>query len=122
MTMARIFWGSSPAAFMRLKVSRQERPASTRMLVLELESTVQLPRLPLARTVMRNGTDHKHNFIPVLRKEESFLKKKACCLFRDSAPACDETHRNHKPVRAAIFSVGQMSITTILLSSCNPGQ
>ena len=38
--------------------------------MLELESTVQLPRLPLARTVMRNGTDHKHNFIPTLREEE----------------------------------------------------
>jgi hypothetical protein len=41
---------------MRLKVSRQERPASTRMLAVELENTVQLPRLPLAKTVILIGT------------------------------------------------------------------
>jgi hypothetical protein len=38
---------------MRLSVSLQEIPASTRMLALELERTVEFPRLPLARTVMR---------------------------------------------------------------------
>jgi hypothetical protein len=39
-----------------LSVSRQEIPASTRMLAQELESTVEFPLLPLARTVMRIAT------------------------------------------------------------------
>jgi hypothetical protein len=36
--------------FIRLKVSRQEIPASTRIQVLALETRVLLPRLPLAST------------------------------------------------------------------------
>jgi hypothetical protein len=48
--MAERVRGSSPAAFSRLKVSRQEMPASTRMRVLELETRAQFPRLPLAST------------------------------------------------------------------------
>ena len=43
--------GSSPSAFMRLKVSRQEIPASTSTRVLELLTSAVLPRLPLANTV-----------------------------------------------------------------------
>ena len=42
--------GSSPASFMRLKVSRQEMPASTRILVDELRTIMLFPRLPLAST------------------------------------------------------------------------
>src|SRR5277367_1516753 len=45
--------GSSPAACMRLKSSRHETPASTRMRVRVLETTVLLPREPLASTVIR---------------------------------------------------------------------
>src|SRR5271155_5051631 len=45
--------GSSPAACMRLKSSRQETPASTRIRVRVLETTVLLPREPLASTVIR---------------------------------------------------------------------
>src|SRR5690349_11616947 len=45
--------GSSPAAFMRLRSSRQERPASTRMVVLGEAMTVELPLEPEARTVIR---------------------------------------------------------------------
>ena len=56
-TMALSFCGSSPAVCMRLSVSRQEMPASTRMLAQELESTVEFPLLPLARTVMRIATE-----------------------------------------------------------------
>src|SRR5947207_15024284 len=52
---------SSPADFMRLRVSRQEMPASTRMLPQELETTVQLPRLPLAKTVMRTAIAVQHS-------------------------------------------------------------
>jgi hypothetical protein len=40
---------------MRFIVSRQERPASTRMLVSELERTVLLPFDPEASTVMRTA-------------------------------------------------------------------
>src|ERR671936_2203870 len=47
--------GSSPTAFMRRKVSRQEMPASTRMRVRELATTALLPLLPLARTVRRTA-------------------------------------------------------------------
>src|SRR5215469_17846406 len=42
--------GSWPTAFMRLKFSRQEIPASTRMRVLELLTMAQFPRLPDAST------------------------------------------------------------------------
>src|SRR5579863_792898 len=38
--------GSSPKAFIRLKVSRQEIPASTKILVQVLETMAQFPRLP----------------------------------------------------------------------------
>jgi hypothetical protein len=48
---------------MRRKVSLQEIPASTRMLASLLERTVQFPRLPLARTVMRNAIVLQHNGI-----------------------------------------------------------
>ena len=45
--------GSSPAMDMRFSSSRQERPASTRTRVRELEMTVLLPLEPEASTVMR---------------------------------------------------------------------
>ena len=45
--------GSSPAACIRRSVSRQERPASTRIFVPELEMTVLFAFEPLASTVMR---------------------------------------------------------------------
>src|SRR6516162_8492639 len=50
MTIAESARGSSPSAFMRLKVSRPEIPASTRILVLDVCTTALLPRLPLAST------------------------------------------------------------------------
>src|SRR5579864_3244620 len=40
--------GSSPSDFIRLNVSRQEMPASTRILVQALATIAQFPRLPLA--------------------------------------------------------------------------
>src|ERR1700688_2471650 len=40
--------GSSPRTFSRLKVSRQEIPASTRIFVRELATNAQFPLLPLA--------------------------------------------------------------------------
>src|SRR5580693_6079420 len=43
--------GSSPSVFMRLKVSRHEMPASTRIRVRALATTAQLPRLPEASIV-----------------------------------------------------------------------
>src|ERR1700746_2278653 len=48
MSMAESECGSSPSDFMRLKVSRQEMPASTRIFVLELDTSAQFPRLPEA--------------------------------------------------------------------------
>jgi hypothetical protein len=45
--------GFSPAAFMRFRSSRQESPASTRMVVFGEAMTVELPLEPEARTVMR---------------------------------------------------------------------
>jgi hypothetical protein len=48
--MAESECGSSPAAFMRLNVSRHEIPASTRIRVDELCTIVLFPRLPLAST------------------------------------------------------------------------
>jgi hypothetical protein len=49
--MAEIDAGSSPSNFMRLKVSRQEIPASTRIFVRELATSAQFPLLPLASIV-----------------------------------------------------------------------
>src|SRR5438874_9575521 len=45
--------GSSPTLSMRRKVSRQEIPASMRILVPELQRIAVLPREPEANTVMR---------------------------------------------------------------------
>src|SRR5215468_2144592 len=42
--------GSSESAFMRLKVSRHEIPASTRIFVFDVCMTALFPRLPLAST------------------------------------------------------------------------
>ena len=42
--------GSSLPFFIRWKVSRQEIPASTKILVSELEIIVLFPRMPLAST------------------------------------------------------------------------
>src|SRR4029077_13700221 len=42
--------GSSPRTLNRLKVSRQEIPASTRIFVFEVCTTALFPRLPLAST------------------------------------------------------------------------
>ena len=53
MTIAESCDGSSPARSIRRSVSRQEMPASIRMLALELERTAVLPRDPDASTVMR---------------------------------------------------------------------
>src|SRR5579864_4481979 len=50
MRMAETLDGSSCSDFRRLKVSRQEMPASTRMRALELSTTAVFPRLPLAST------------------------------------------------------------------------
>src|SRR5260370_19214536 len=53
MRMALSCEGSSPARAMRLRSSRQERPASTRIRVREEEMTVLLPFDPEASTVIR---------------------------------------------------------------------
>jgi len=54
-----------------LSVSRQERPASTRMLEAEFENTVQLPRLPLPRTVILTATEMQHNRVERSREEQN---------------------------------------------------
>ena len=51
MRMAEIACGSSASDFRRLKISRQEIPASTRIRVVALATTAQFPRLPLASMV-----------------------------------------------------------------------
>src|SRR6266404_6923221 len=76
MTMAFSLCGSSPAAFMRLSVSRQEMPASTSTLAAELESTVQLPLLPLANTVMRIATVWQHSGKPALHGSSKLVNTK----------------------------------------------
>src|ERR1051326_3755961 len=48
MRIAESEWGSSPRNFRRLRVSRQEIPASTIIWVCELATTAQFPRLPEA--------------------------------------------------------------------------
>src|SRR5271163_3951601 len=48
--MAEISSARSPSAFSRLKVSRPDRPASTRMRVVLVATSAQFPRLPLAST------------------------------------------------------------------------
>jgi hypothetical protein len=46
---------------LRLSVSLQESPASTSTLTFSVDSTVQFPRLPLARTVIRIAIPEQHN-------------------------------------------------------------
>src|SRR6202023_1175435 len=53
MRMASSSRGSSPACCMRFRISRQESPASTRMRVRFVATTVLLPFEPLASTVIR---------------------------------------------------------------------
>src|SRR6185312_16775132 len=48
--IAEISRGLRPTDFSRLKVSRQEIPASTRMQAFELSTSEVFPRLPLAST------------------------------------------------------------------------
>src|SRR5258708_24102169 len=50
MRIAEISRASRPSDFMRLNVSRQEIPASTRMRAPELSTSAVFPRLPLANT------------------------------------------------------------------------
>jgi hypothetical protein len=52
--------GSSPAAFMRLKVSRQDIPASTRMVVVALRMMALFPRLPEASTETETPMTFEH--------------------------------------------------------------
>src|SRR5437588_6453289 len=58
--MAERMCGSSPAAFMRLKVSRQDIPASTRMVVVALRMIALFPRLPEASTETETPMDFEH--------------------------------------------------------------
>ncbi len=60
--------GSCPAARMRLKVSRQEIPASTRIHVVELCTIELFPRLPLAST--ETETPMNAGYIQQLWKRE----------------------------------------------------
>ena len=50
--------------FIRLKVSRQEMPASTRMRVEELATSAQLPRLPEASIETLTPMASKHTLSP----------------------------------------------------------
>src|SRR4051812_12582380 len=58
--MAERVCGSSPPAFMRLKVSRQEIPASTRMVVEALRTIALFPRLPEASTETETPMAFEH--------------------------------------------------------------
>ena len=69
--MAESASGSSPTACMRLKVSRQEIPASTRMRVDELCTIALFPRLPLAST--ETDTPMAAAYAPPLWKRDNFL-------------------------------------------------
>src|SRR5690242_2116222 len=71
MTMADSERGSSPADFNRLKVSRHESPASTRMRVAELCTIAQFPRLPLASTDTDTAMPAAYSFR--LWKRDNFL-------------------------------------------------
>src|SRR5437667_9432802 len=69
--MAESWCGSSPTAFKRLKVSRQEIPASTKTRVRELHTSAVLPRLPLASTVRE--TPMCAGYLLFLRKRKNSL-------------------------------------------------
>jgi len=58
------------------------KPASTRMLAVELERTVQFPLLPLAKTVMRTAIECQHNGNLALGKYKNGFPREAA-----SAPA-----------------------------------
>src|SRR5262249_12529478 len=54
--------GSRPIDFSRLKISRQEIPASTRIRALELSTRAAFPRLPLASTETETPMCLEHTF------------------------------------------------------------
>ena len=60
--MAEISRGSRPKDLSRLKVSRQEIPASTRIRALELSTIAQFPRLPLASIETQTPMSLEHTF------------------------------------------------------------
>src|SRR5438874_2203952 len=62
MRMAEISRGSRPSDLRRLKVSRQEIPASTRIRALELSTIAQFPRLPLASIETQTPMSLEHTF------------------------------------------------------------
>ena len=62
MRMAEISRGSRPSDLRRLKVSRQEIPASTRIRALELSTIAQFPRLPLASIETQTTMSLEHTF------------------------------------------------------------
>ena len=57
-----------PGACMRLKVSRQEIPASTRIHVVELGTIALFPRLPLASTETETPMAEEYAF-PLWKRE-----------------------------------------------------
>src|ERR1700728_2471921 len=73
MRIAESVRGSSPRVFIRLNVSRQEMPASTRILVQVLATTAQFPRLPLAS--METHTPMHAAYAPALWIGSNFLGK-----------------------------------------------
>src|SRR5947208_8739220 len=62
MRIAEISRGSRPSDLRRLKVSRQEIPASTRIRALELSTIAQFPRLPLASIETQTPMSLEHTF------------------------------------------------------------
>src|SRR5437764_4340399 len=62
MRMAEISRGSRPSDLRRLKVSRQEIPASTRIRALELSTIAQFPPLPLASIETQTPMSLEHTF------------------------------------------------------------
>src|SRR5436309_1594585 len=72
--MAEISRGSRPNDFTRLKVSRQEMPASTSKRAHELSTMAVFPRLPLASTETE---------IPMLRSIHSLAVELGVTLWHD---------------------------------------
>src|SRR5579872_1577064 len=118
--------GSSPIAFIRLNVSRQEIPASTRIRVEELCTIVAFPRLPLAST--DNETPMREAYSPPLWKRDNFLdirylrlQARACV---PSLPLCHSvlqplpTSSSTHPLRAA----PPIRHTRLRFQSENPGR
>src|SRR5579864_8434956 len=98
--MAEMLRGSRLTALRRLKVSRQEMPASTKMRAFELSTTAVFPRLPLASTETQTPMFRSIHSLTVEAGVTFGLSRYFRAKFGELVPSVDEKARPRPGVRA----------------------